>query len=83
MEHQPKYIVAVASGKGGVGNHRHHEPGPRPEGPGAGLLDADIYGPSQRRMLGVAAEVKPEQQDENGCCPSMSPNQGHVHGVPH
>jgi len=72
MEHQPKYIVAVASGKGGVGkstvtmNLAHAL---KAQGLSVGLLDADIYGPSQRRMLGVAAEVKPEQQDEKWLLP--------------
>ncbi|MDG1163862.1 MAG: Mrp/NBP35 family ATP-binding protein, partial [Porticoccaceae bacterium] len=34
------------------------------EGARVGLLDADIYGPSQRTMLGVADDVKPQLVDE-------------------
>ena len=67
MQSQPKYIVAIASGKGGVGkstvtmNLAHAL---QAQGLSVGLLDADIYGPSQRRMLGVDPDVRPEQQDE-------------------
>lgn len=72
MQSQPKYIVAVASGKGGVGkstvamNLAHAL---RHQGRSVGLLDADIYGPSQRRMLGVDPEVGPEQRDEKWLVP--------------
>ncbi len=72
MQSQPKYIVAVASGKGGVGkstvamNLAHAL---RHQGLSVGLLDADIYGPSQRRMLGVDPEVGPEQRDEKWLVP--------------
>ena len=34
------------------------------QGLSVGLLDADIYGPSQRRMLGVSPEITPEQEGE-------------------
>jgi ATP-binding protein involved in chromosome partitioning len=54
-----KYIIAIASAKGGVGKStltvnlalalKHH-------GAKVGLLDADIYGPSQAGMLGVTNE---------------------------
>jgi ATP-binding protein involved in chromosome partitioning len=65
-----KHIVAVASGKGGVGKSTvavnlavgRARPGPGPPPPHAiGLLDADIYGPSLPRMLGVSR--KPEVRD--------------------
>ena len=58
-----KYIIAVASGKGGVGkstlttnlaislSNKNFK---------IGILDADIYGPSQPRMLGIKDE-KPTQ----------------------
>ena len=66
MQNQIRYVVAIASGKGGVGkstvtvNLAHALAA---KGLGVGILDADIYGPSQRRMLGVAEDVMPEQED--------------------
>lgn len=54
-----KYIVAVASGKGGVGKSTvsaNLAVALALEGAKVGLLDADIYGPSQAQMFGVQAE---------------------------
>ena len=70
-----KNIVAVASGKGGVGKSTtavNLALALAAEGANVGLLDADIYGPSLPQMLGLASG-RPESADGK----SLEPMEAH------
>ena len=70
-----KYIVAVASGKGGVGKSTtavNTALALKSLGKSVGVLDADIYGPSIAMMLGVPEDQRPEVVDEKLFKPVMA-----------
>jgi ATP-binding protein involved in chromosome partitioning len=69
-----KNIIAVASGKGGVGKSTtavNLALALAAEGANVGVLDADIYGPSVPRMLGISGQ--PDSEDGK----SLKPMKNH------
>lgn len=72
---QVSNIIVVSSGKGGVGKSTtavNLALALQAEGARVGLLDADIFGPSLRLMLGVAEGVRPDVLNQTTMAPLIA-----------
>lgn len=70
-----KKIVAISSGKGGVGKSTvtaNLAAALSSQGLRVGVLDADIYGPSQAMMFGVPAGTRPKTAEEKYFIPVVA-----------
>ncbi|MCX8017472.1 MAG: iron-sulfur cluster carrier protein ApbC [Rhodocyclaceae bacterium] len=70
-----QHIIAIASGKGGVGKSPtavNLALALAAEGARVGILDADIYGPSQPQMLGI-----PDEQPQSTDGKKLEPMEAH------
>ena len=66
------YVIAVASGKGGVGKTTvavNLALALAASGARVGLMDADIYGPNVPLMLGVSPETRPQVNEDDKIIP--------------
>jgi ATP-binding protein involved in chromosome partitioning len=73
-ENQFGHVIAVGSGKGGVGKSTiaaNLAISLAQQGASVGLMDADIYGPNTPRMLGIE-EFHPTSQDEQKIQPAIA-----------
>jgi ATP-binding protein involved in chromosome partitioning len=70
-----KNIIAVSSGKGGVGKSTttvNLALALSEAGASVGILDADVYGPSQPHLLGIPSGTTPQSRDMRTYAPVMA-----------